>query len=189
MATLLYRLGHFATRRRWAVLIVWLALLIGHGRRRRRVLRHDDLRRSPFPGTQAQAALDQLGEKIPGAGDATGRIVFAAPEGSTLAEPAYQQAIGDVVDAGQGAARRDQRHRSGDRADRLARSAGRLRAGLLPGADHRDPGGHPGRARHHRRRPTRSTGCRSNSAAAPSRRPRPSAPPRASASSSRWSCC
>ena len=31
MATLLYRLGHFATRRRWAVLIVWLALLIGLG--------------------------------------------------------------------------------------------------------------------------------------------------------------
>jgi len=31
MATLLYRLGHFATRRRWAVLIVWLALLIGMG--------------------------------------------------------------------------------------------------------------------------------------------------------------
>ena len=31
MATLLYRLGHFATRRRWAVLLVWLALLVGVG--------------------------------------------------------------------------------------------------------------------------------------------------------------
>jgi len=43
------------------------------------------------------AALDELGEKIPGAGDATGRIVFAAPEGKTLADPAYQQAIGTVI--------------------------------------------------------------------------------------------
>ena len=31
MASLLYRLGHFATRRRWAVLIAWLALLLGLG--------------------------------------------------------------------------------------------------------------------------------------------------------------
>src|SRR6478609_10292694 len=94
MATLLYRLGHFATRRRWAVLIVWLALLIGLA-----AAAFSGTMTSSFtiPGTQAQAALDQLGEKIPGAGDATGRIVFAAPEGSTLAEPAYQQAIGNVV--------------------------------------------------------------------------------------------
>ena len=96
MATLLYRLGHFATRRRWAVLIVWLALLIGLGGA---AAAFSGTMTSSFtiPGTQAQAALDQLGEKIPGAGDATGRIVFAAPEGSTLAEPAYQQAIGNVV--------------------------------------------------------------------------------------------
>ena len=55
-----------------------------------------------IPGTKAQAALDQLGEKIPGAGDASGRIVFAAPEGKTLAEPDYQQAIATVVAQAQG---------------------------------------------------------------------------------------
>ena len=97
MATLLYRLGHFATRRRWAVLVVWLALLIGMGGA---AAAFSGTMTSSFtiPGTPAQAALDQLGEKIPGAGDATGRIVFAAPEGRTLAEPAYQQAIGTVVE-------------------------------------------------------------------------------------------
>ena len=96
MATLLYRLGHFASRRRWAVLIVWLALLIGLGGA---AVAFSGTMTSSFsiPGTQAQAALDQLGEKIPGAGDATGRIVFAAPEGKTLAEPAYQEAIATVV--------------------------------------------------------------------------------------------
>jgi RND superfamily putative drug exporter len=96
MATLLYRLGHFATHRRWAVLIVWLALLIGLGGA---AAAFSGTMTSSFsiPGTKAQAALDQLGEKIPGAGDASGRIVFAAPAGKTLAEPDYQQAIATVV--------------------------------------------------------------------------------------------
>src|SRR6478736_373061 len=96
MATLLYRLGHFASRRRWAVLVVWLALLLGMGAA---AVAFSGTMTSSFsiPGTQAQAALDQLGEKIPGVGDATGRIVFAAPEGKTLAEPAYQEAIATVV--------------------------------------------------------------------------------------------
>ena len=94
MATLLYRLGHFA-RRRWAVL-TWLALFLGLGGA---AAAFSGTMTSSFsiPGTKAQAALDQLGEKIPGAGDATGRIVFAAPEGKTLAEPGYQQAIATVV--------------------------------------------------------------------------------------------
>src|SRR5664279_3778336 len=97
MASLLYRLGHFATRRRWAVLIAWLALLLGLGAA---AAAFSGTMTSSFtiPGTQAHAALDQLGEKIPGAGDATGRIVFAAPEGRTLAESQYQQAIGTVVE-------------------------------------------------------------------------------------------
>ena len=97
MASLLYRLGHLATRRRWAVLIAWLALLLGLGAA---AAAFSGTMTSSFtiPGTPAQAALDQLGEKIPGAGDATGRIVFAAPEGHTLAEPQYQQAIATVVE-------------------------------------------------------------------------------------------
>src|SRR5664279_5603039 len=96
MASLLYRLGHFATHRRWAVLIAWLALLLGLGAA---AAAFAGTRTSSFtiPGTPAQAALDQLGKEIPGAGDATGRIVFAAPDGRTLAEPAYQGAIGNVV--------------------------------------------------------------------------------------------
>jgi RND superfamily putative drug exporter len=96
MATLLYKLGHFATRRRWAVLIGWLALLIGLGSAAGAFA---GTMSSSFsiPGIPAQAALDQLSEKIPGAGDATGRIVFAAPDGKTLADPAYQQAVATVV--------------------------------------------------------------------------------------------
>src|SRR5664279_4329118 len=97
MASLLYRLGHFATHRRWAVLIAWLALLLGLGAA---AAAFSGTMTPSFtiPGTPAQAALDQLGEKIPGAGDATGRIVFAAPEGHTLTEPQYQRAIATVVE-------------------------------------------------------------------------------------------
>jgi RND superfamily putative drug exporter len=96
MATLLYRLGRFATHRRWAVLGIWLALLLGLGGA---AAAFSGTMTSSFtiPGTPAQAALDQLNEKLPGAGDATGRIVFAAPEGRTLTEPEYQQAIGTVI--------------------------------------------------------------------------------------------
>ena len=75
MASLLYRLGHFATRRRWAVLIAWLALLLGLGAAAA-ALSGTMTSSFTIPGTPAQAALDQLGEKIPGAGDATGRIVL-----------------------------------------------------------------------------------------------------------------
>ena len=96
MATLLYRLGAFAVRRRWAVLIVWIVLLAGIGGA---AIAFKGVMTDSFaiPGTQAQKALDQLNAKIPAAGGASGRIVFAAPAGHTLAEPGYQQAIKDVL--------------------------------------------------------------------------------------------
>src|SRR3954452_5368638 len=96
MATLLYRLGAFAVRRRWAVLLIWLVLLAGVGGG---AIAFKGVMTDSFsiPGTQAQRALDQLNAKIPAAGGATGRIVFAVPEGHTLTEPAYQQAITAVL--------------------------------------------------------------------------------------------
>jgi RND superfamily putative drug exporter len=96
MATLLYRLGRFASRRRWAVLAAWLVLLIGLGGTAAAVsgTMSDSF---SIPGTAAQKAMDALEAKMPAAGGATGRIVFAAPAGHTLAEPQYQRAISEVV--------------------------------------------------------------------------------------------
>ena len=96
MATLLYRLGHLVARARWAVLGTWLALFLCLGGA---AVTFAGVFTSSFaiPGTPAQAALDQLSAEIPGSQDATGRIVFAAPAGATLAEPSYQQAISTVV--------------------------------------------------------------------------------------------
>src|ERR1700712_1990510 len=101
MATLLYRLGAFAVRRRWAVLLVWLVLLAGIGGA---AVAYKGVMTDSFsiPGTQAQKALNQLNAKIPAAGGATGRMVFAAPAGHTLAEPQYKQAITDVLTGTEG---------------------------------------------------------------------------------------
>jgi RND superfamily putative drug exporter len=96
MARLLYRIGRFAARRRWAVLAVWLVALVGLGGA---AMGLSGTMTDSFsiPGTPAQRAMDQLAEKMPSAGGATGRIVFAAPEGHTITESTYQQAISSML--------------------------------------------------------------------------------------------
>src|SRR5699024_5281631 len=92
MARFLARLGRFAAHRRWAVLAVWLAALIGLGGA---ALGFSGAMSSSFsiPGTQAQRAMDHLAEKMPAAGGASGRIVFSAPDGETLDNPEFSQAM------------------------------------------------------------------------------------------------
>jgi RND superfamily putative drug exporter len=101
MATLLYRLGAFAVRRRWLVLLVWVLLLVGVGGAG---IAFKGVMTDSFsiPGTQAQNALTQLNAEIPAAGGASGRIVFAAPSGHTLAEAPYQKAISNVLSGTKG---------------------------------------------------------------------------------------
>jgi len=96
MATLLYRLGAFAVRRRWVVLLIWVVLLAGVGGG---AVAFKGVMTNSFsiPGTAAQQALNQLNAKIPAAGGASGRIVFAAPAGHKLTEPVYQRSIGEVL--------------------------------------------------------------------------------------------
>ena len=96
MARLLYRIGRFAARRRWAVLGVWLLALLGLGGA---ALGLSGTMTDSFsiPGTPAQQAMDQLAAKMPTAGGATGRIAFAAPDGSAVTETTYQQAISSML--------------------------------------------------------------------------------------------
>ncbi|MTD15045.1 MMPL family transporter [Nakamurella sp. YIM 132087] len=93
MATLLHRLGAFAARRRWAVIAGWLVILLGLGGGAA-AFSGTFTNSFSIPGTEAQKALDQLAEKIPGAGGASGRIVFAVEDGTVAAQ---QAAIQDVV--------------------------------------------------------------------------------------------
>jgi putative drug exporter of the RND superfamily len=90
MSSYLYRVGHWAFRRRRLVLGFWLSLLAAIGVMSQAV-KHDTNDAFNVPGTESQRALDLLEEKFPGSGGATARVVFAAPAGHTLDEPRYRE--------------------------------------------------------------------------------------------------
>src|SRR4030095_12470317 len=99
MATLLARLGRASFRHRGLVSIASLALLasavtlllpVGGS--------CDD--RFTIPGSESQDALDRLEEVAPGAGGVGAEIVFVAPEGATVADPAVAGAVEQVLATG-----------------------------------------------------------------------------------------
>jgi len=98
MSTLLYRMGRAAYQHRvafsaaWVVVlaaVVTLFLTVGG--------EFDD--EFTIPGSESQAALDQLREASPAAAGAGADVVFVAPEGATVTDPAFAAAIGEVVAA------------------------------------------------------------------------------------------
>jgi RND superfamily putative drug exporter len=94
VATLLYRVGHFAYRRRRVVLAVWVAVLVllvvGAA-----TLSKSTASISSIPGTEAQRAIDLLQERMPEAsvGNASARIVFTARGSGKVTDPARMAAI------------------------------------------------------------------------------------------------
>jgi putative drug exporter of the RND superfamily len=100
MSSYLYRLGHWAFRRRWLVLGSWIALLVGVGALSQAV-KTDTNDAFNVPGTESQRALDLLDEKFPGSGGATARVVFAAPAGHTLDEEQYGKVVDPTIAAAQ----------------------------------------------------------------------------------------
>ncbi|MGW7294157.1 MMPL family transporter [Streptomyces xiamenensis] len=99
MATFLYKLGRLSFRRRWLVVSVWLALLVAVGGA---AATAGDPAEEEFslPGTEAQQAFDLLAEEFPQANAEalTTKVVFQAPEGETLNDPANQAAVRAVTD-------------------------------------------------------------------------------------------
>ena len=98
MASFLYRLGRFAFHRRWIVTGLWLAVVVAAlaGAATLSGPTSDAFR---IPGTPSQQAIDLLQERFPqaSADGATARVVFAAPSGKTLRDPAYRAAITAAV--------------------------------------------------------------------------------------------
>ncbi|GAA0601933.1 MMPL family transporter [Streptomyces crystallinus] len=98
MATFLYRLGRFAFRRRRYVALVWVALLFlaGFGAASASTPSASSF---SMPGTEAQKAFDLLEQRFPGgsADGATARIVFKAPAGKTMNDPASKDQVNKVV--------------------------------------------------------------------------------------------
>lgn len=98
MATLLYRLGRFSYRSRKLVGAIWLAVLIAIGGAAA-TLAGPTTDSFSIPGTESQQAFDLLAERFPGYAldGASARVVFVAPEGTTFAQPANRDVVGDVL--------------------------------------------------------------------------------------------
>jgi RND superfamily putative drug exporter len=98
MSTLLYRMGRAAYRHRGAVSLAWVAVLavvltlfltVGG--------EFDD--EFTIPGSESQAALDQLRATSPVAAGAGADVVLIAPEGSAVTDPEFAPAVAEVVAA------------------------------------------------------------------------------------------
>ena len=98
MASLLYRLGCFAFRRRWYVTLLWVAVLAGLGFASAKA---PEAPNSTFsaPGIEAQRAFDLMEQRFPGAqaDGATARMVFVAPAGEKVTSAANRVAIDKAV--------------------------------------------------------------------------------------------
>ncbi|MFJ7155962.1 MMPL family transporter [Streptomyces sp. NPDC101118] len=98
MATFLYRLGRGAFRRRRLVALVWVALLVlaGFGAASAATPTSSSF---SIPGTEAQKAFDLLEKRFPGsrADGATARVVFKAPDGKKITDPAAKAEVEKVV--------------------------------------------------------------------------------------------
>jgi RND superfamily putative drug exporter len=96
MAKWLYRLATGAVEKRKAVLGLWLVILVAMG-----VLGTSFAGTTSdsftIPGIESQTANDLLAAEFPGANGGTIRVVFAAPDGSTLADPATQTMISESL--------------------------------------------------------------------------------------------
>ncbi|MFE0376338.1 MMPL family transporter [Streptomyces inhibens] len=100
MATFLYKLGRLAFRRRGVVALIWVALLAvaGVGAATASAPAADSF---SVPGTEAQRAFDLLDQRFPGANadGATARVVFKAPAGESMKDPANKAAVERTVHA------------------------------------------------------------------------------------------
>jgi len=102
MATYLHRLGRWSFDHRRAVLTAWLVTLAAVIACATAFKGQVD-NKFEVPGTESQQAQELLEHKFPEASGAFARVVFAAPEGHRLDEPAYQAAVMDSVKRAKGA--------------------------------------------------------------------------------------
>ena len=98
MALFLYRLGRATFLHRRLMLGLWVVILVGSSLAAA-TLSGPTSTTFSIPGTEAQEAIDKLQAKFPAAAatGASARVVFAAPEGTTLGDPANTAAVGEVL--------------------------------------------------------------------------------------------
>lgn len=98
MTSVLYGLGKVCARRGWIVLALWTVLLIGAGVAASSVGENlsDNL---TLPGTDSQAATDLLDSKFPDQANGMTPVVFVAPDGKSVDDSKYEDAIKKAYDA------------------------------------------------------------------------------------------
>lgn len=97
MSSRLYRLGRAAFRRRRAVVLVWLLILVtGFALMGALSKGTDDTVR--IPGASSQSALDTLDRVFPQVSGASGKIVVVVPDRVSVRSQPVQDAIGEAVD-------------------------------------------------------------------------------------------
>jgi RND superfamily putative drug exporter len=96
MAHLLSRIGAFAHRRRLAVVLVWLAVLVAGGVGAA-TLAGETSNSFSIPGQESTVAQELITEEF-GAGGATVDVAVATPEGGTLTDPRNAAAVGSLVE-------------------------------------------------------------------------------------------
>ncbi|WKD56672.1 Membrane protein YdfJ [Corynebacterium capitovis DSM 44611] len=100
MATFLFRLGRWSYLHKWRVIAAWILLLAATAGGAA-ALTKPFTSEFTISGTPSIDALATLDENFPGTGDIatapTVNLVFAAPEGHTLDEAAFMQAMDDTV--------------------------------------------------------------------------------------------
>lgn len=95
MGNFLHRLGAFAFKKPFLIISVWIVILAILGFTASQFIKPTSSSIS-IPGTEAQKALDRMGELFPDAGAGSARIVFAAPEGKTIDD--FKQTITSSTD-------------------------------------------------------------------------------------------
>jgi RND superfamily putative drug exporter len=92
MALLLHRIGRFAFRRAWLVIVAWvigLAAILAAG-----LGLGGELQESyAIPGTESQTAIDQLAAVFPQTAGASAKAVVEAPDGASVESEPYRSAI------------------------------------------------------------------------------------------------
>jgi RND superfamily putative drug exporter len=97
MAVLLSRLGALSYRHRLPVVVLWLVVLVGGGIGAV-TLSGETASSFSIPGQESTTALERIEEEFGSAASgATARVVFAAPDGETLATPDNAAVVQGVV--------------------------------------------------------------------------------------------
>ena len=100
MANFLFRLGRWSYLHKWRVIVAWLLLLAAAGAGAG-TLSKPFTSEFAISGTPSIDALSTLDENFPGQGNIarapTVNLVFAAPEGQTLDQPANMRAMDETV--------------------------------------------------------------------------------------------